>query len=117
MNRIDIDLGIVALVIALAALIYAVLATRKRALLSHIAAVEVAMTREVAALRVKQDAVESRLARLPTGEEFVNLTVGLAELRGKQEAVWNEAHGARQAARRVEDFLLKAARHDPNSQY
>ena len=65
MNRIDIDLGIVALVIALAALIYAVLATRKRALLSHIAAVEAALTREVAALRVKQDAVESRLARLP----------------------------------------------------
>ena len=65
MNRIDIDLGIVAVVIALAALIYAVLATRKRALLSHIAAVEAALTREVAALRVKQDAVESRLARLP----------------------------------------------------
>ena len=37
---------------------------------------------------------------------------GLAELRGKQEAVWNEAHGARQAIRRVEDFLLKASRNE-----
>ena len=110
-------MAVLALIMAVCALLYAVVATRKRSLLSHIAAVEAALTREVAALRVKQDAVESRLARLPTGEEFVNLTVGLAELRGTREAVWNEAHGARQAARRVEDFLLKAARHDPNSQY
>ena len=113
MNRIDIDLGIVALVIALAALIYAVLATRKRALLSHIAAVEAALTREVAALRVKQDSVDSRLSQLPTGQEFTDIRVKLAGMEAKQEAVLTEAHGARAAIRRVEDFLLKAAnRHD-----
>ena len=113
MNRIDIDLGIVAVVIALAALIYAVLATRKRALLSHIAAVEAALTREVAALRVKQDGVDSRLSQLPTGQEFTDIRVKLAGMEAKQEAVLTEAHGARAAIRRVEDFLLKAAnRHD-----
>lgn len=116
MSRTELDLGLIALVIAIAALMYAVVATRKRALLQHIAAVEAVVTREVAALRVKQDSVDSRLGQLPSGQEFTDIRVKLAGMEAKQEAVLTEAHGARAAIRRVEDFLLKASRgHD--SQY
>lgn len=99
-------MAVLALIMAVCALLYAVVATRKRSLLSHIAAVE-------AALRVKQDSVDSRLSQLPTGQEFTDIRVKLAGMEAKQEAVLTEAHGARAAIRRVEDFLLKAAnRHD-----
>ena len=113
MTQIDMDLGFLALVIAVFALLYAVVTTRKRSLLSHIAAVEAALMREVATLRVKQDSVDGRLAQLPSGPEFTDIRVKLAAMEAKQEAVLTEAHGARAAIRRVEDFLLKAAnRHD-----
>ena len=109
-------MAVLALIMAVCALLYAVVATRKRSLLSHIAAVEAALTREVAALRVKQDSADSRLSQLPTGQEFTDIRVKLAGMEAKQEAVLTEAHGARAAIRRVEDFLLKAKR-DHDSQF
>lgn len=106
-------LAVAALVIALIALLIAALALRKQPYLQHMAAVEAALTKAIAELRIKQDATEHRLAQLPSVQEFGDIRVKLASVEAKQEAVLTEAHGARAAIRRVEDFLLKSSRnHD-----
>lgn len=67
----------------------------------------------VRALLLRQHAHEARLNELPTNQEFSDIRVKLASVEAKQEAVLAEAHGARAAIRRVEDFLLKASKsHD-----
>lgn len=99
--------------IALLALVIAALALRKQPYLQHIAAVEAALTKAIAELRIKQDTAEHRLAQLPSVQDFTDIRIKLASLEVKQESVLTEAHGARAAIRRVEDFLLKSSRnHD-----
>ena len=65
-------MAVLALIMAVCALLYAVVATRKRSLLSHIAAVEAALTRDftTAPARVRAVVVGARLRRTswpPTG--------------------------------------------------
>lgn len=84
-------LMLLALTISIAAMLYTLLTTR--------------------ALLTKQMAQEQRLSNLPSLTEFTEVRIKLAEINAQQQSVLNEAHGARQAARRVEDFLLKATKH------
>ena len=82
-----------ALVVSICSLIYTLAATRT--------------------LLLRQNALETRLGQLPSTQEFTDIRVKLASVEAKQEAVLTEAHGARAAIRRVEDFLLKSSKsHD-----
>lgn len=94
------------------ALLWVWRATRQVDVRAHVQAVEAAMSQALAELRVAQEGHGRLIAQMPDGKEFADLRVELAALKGKQELVFNEARGARAAARRVEDFLLKAGRHD-----
>lgn len=94
------------------ALLWVWRATRQVDTRAHVQAVEAAMSQALAELRVAQEGHGRLIAQMPDGKEFADLRVELAALKGKQELVFNEARGARAAARRVEDFLLKAGRHD-----
>ena len=94
------------------ALLWVWRATRQVDTRAHVQAVEAAMSQALAELRVAQEGHGRLIAQMPDSKEFADLRVELAALKGKQELVFNEARGARAAARRVEDFLLKAGRHD-----
>lgn len=85
----------IALVVAAIAFVVAVTASRQQA---------------------RIESIEQRLAQMPSAAEITNIRVKLASLEAKQDSVFNEAHGARSAIRRVEDFLLKAKR-DHDSQF
>ncbi|AVO33019.1 hypothetical protein C6570_01160 [Ottowia oryzae] len=82
-------LMVLALVVSICSLIYTLLTTR--------------------ALLLRQNAIELRQQQVPSTKEFTDIRVQLASVEGKQEAVLAEAHGARAAIRRVEDFLLKSS--------
>jgi hypothetical protein len=106
-------LALTALCVAVVAFLSAVVAVRKRAWLVQISAVESALTRAVAEVRVKQDQMEARLAALPTTNEFADIRVNLARVEVQQDALMSEVKGNRAATRRIEDFLMKSRDHDP----
>ena len=111
----EMDALLLALVAAQMALLPLVLlwvwrATRQVDTRAHVQAVEAAMSQALAELRVAQEGHGHLIAQMPDSKEFGDLRVELAALKGK--LVFNEARGARAAARRAEDFLLKAGRHD-----
>lgn len=86
-------LMVLALVISICALIYTLMTTR--------------------ALMLRQNELDTRFASLPSTTEVTDIRIKLASLEGKQDSVLAEAHGARAAIRRVEDFLLKSSKnHD-----
>ena len=84
----DEALILLAVVVAVFAMVYALLSSRMSL--------------------VRQREMEQRLAAQPTTAQLSDITARLAYLEGRQEAVLAEAHGARAAIRRVEDFLLKS---------
>ena len=110
-------IAVLSLLIALAALVVAALSMRKQPYLQHLAAVEAGLTKAIAELRLRADAVDHRLAQLPNVQEFTDIRVKLASVEARQEAVLTETHGARAAIRRVEDFLLKSRLNNHDSQF
>ncbi len=84
-------LMVLAMAVSICALIYTLMTTR--------------------ALMLRQNALDARLVAMPSNSEVTDIRIKLASLEGKQDSVLTEAHGARAAIRRVEDFLLKSSKH------
>lgn len=104
------EVAFAALCIAVAALLLVTMTVRKRAWLVQIAAVETALNQAVAELRIKHDQMETRLAHLPTTNEFADLRINLARVEAQQDALLSEVKGNRAATRRIEDFLMKTSK-------
>lgn len=107
------EMDVLLLVLLLALLVYVYRATRRLDTRAHMAALETAVAKEMADIRVRQEAQEHQILQRPTAEQMTEVRVQLGGLESKQQAVYTEVQSTRNAVRRIEDFLLKkASRHD-----
>ena len=108
---IDYELAKFALALAnvvgtLAVAAYTFVATRDKDNSQHIKAVEVALTKAIGESVSRLDRIEMQMRYMPTPDQISALQGDMQGMKAMQEALKNEIHLTRQAASRIEDFLL-----------